>query len=167
LRTPQAGLSAAGFEPWIRFGDLDAELQVVPTNAAGVYVVLRNKGDDAPSWVTPSPVGETWLGDPTVSVEALEANWVPGASVVYVGKAKESQLRKRLRAYLRFGQARGGRHWGGRLIWQLPDPWDLLVAWRVEAEQDALDVERGLLGSFRDAYGGQPPFANNPDRLGR
>ena len=132
-------------------------LPTVSTKAAGVYVVVRDE-DAAPRWLMPSPVGETWHGDPTVSVSALDANWVVGASVVYIGKAKQEQLRKRLRAYLRFGQGRGGRHWGGRLIWQLDDAWQLKVAWRIEAARDALVVERELLAAFRRAHDQRPPF---------
>jgi len=114
------GTAEEGFAPWVAFAELETALPTVSTKAAGVYVVVRDE-DAAPRWLMPSPVGETWHGDPTVSVSALDANWVVGASVAYIGKAKQEQLRKRLRAYLRFGQGRGGRHWGGRLIWQLDD----------------------------------------------
>jgi hypothetical protein len=140
-------------------------LSTIPTAAAGVYVVRRAR-HDRPNWVVPSPVGETWRGDPSVSLEALEANWVAGERIVYVGKAKQRQLRNRLRAFLRFGEGRGGRHWGGRLIWQLADAWDLQVAWRIEDDRDALEVEGELLRAFRMAHSDKPPFANNPDRLG-
>jgi hypothetical protein len=160
------GLATDGFAPWVPFRELETTLSTIPTEAAGVYVVVRDQAT-APTWLVPSPVGETWRGDPTVAVDVLEANWVVGASVVYIGKAKQRQLRTRLRAYLRFGQGRGGRHWGGRLIWQLEDAWQLRLAWRIEPVRDALDVERELLAAFRVAYGHRPPFANNPDRLGR
>jgi hypothetical protein len=165
-RWTRTGLEREGFAPWVTFAELESVLRSIPVEAAGVYVVLRD-GSSAPEWRVPSPVGDTWRGDPTLSIEALWANWVAGASVVYIGKAKERQLRNRLRAYLRFGEARGGRHWGGRLVWQLDAAWELQVAWRIEAEQDALDVERDLLAAFRLAHAGRPPFANNPDRLGR
>lgn len=165
-RWTKHGLEADGFGPWVAFAELESVLTSIPVLAAGVYIVLRDRTAD-PDWQIPSPVENTWRGDPTVSIEALQANWVPGASVVYIGKAKQRQLRARLRAYLRFGQARGGRHWGGRLVWQLDAPWELRVAWRIEAERDALDVERDLLTAFRIAHNGHPPFANHPDRLGR
>jgi hypothetical protein len=160
----RAGLVDDGFAPWVAFAELEAALPTIPIKAAGVYVVVRDQTGD-PAWLLPSPVGDTWRGDPTVSREALEANWVAGATVVYIGKAKEGQLRNRLRAYLRFGQERGGRHWGGRLIWQLEDAWRLRVAWRLEPVRVALDVERELLAAFRTAHDHRPPFANNPDRL--
>lgn len=165
-RWTQRGLEADGFSPWVTFAELESALTSIPVLAAGVYVVLRDRTVN-PKWQVPSPAGNTWRGDPTVSIEALRANWVPDASVVYIGKAKQRQLRARLRAYLRFGQGRGGRHWGGRLVWQLDAAWELRVAWRIEAERDALDVERDLLAAFRTAHDGRPPFANRPDRLGR
>jgi hypothetical protein len=162
----RVGLAAEGFAPWVPFADLEAALPTIPAEAAGVYVVVRDQ-TAVPAWLVPSPVGETWRGDPTVSREVLDANWVVGATVVYIGKAKQGQLRNRLRAYLRFGKGRGGRHWGGRLIWQLEDAWKLRVAWRVEPVRETLEVERDLLAAFRTAHDQRPPFANNPDRLGR
>lgn len=160
-------LEADGFVGWVRFAELEQQLQTIPRTSAGVYLLFRPGSGELPEWAIPSPVGETWRGDPSVSVTQLEANWVRGAEVLYIGKAKDGQLRNRLRAYLRFGQGRAGRHWGGRLVFQLPDAWDLLVAWREEPEEDALAVEGRLLGEFREAHDGSPPFANNPDRLGR
>ena len=130
-RWTRTGLEAQGFAPWVRFAELESVLPSIPVEAAGVYVILRDRTSD-PEWRVPSSVGDTWRGDPTVSIEALQANWVSGASVVYIGKAKERQLRSRLRAYLRFGEGRGGRHWGGRLVWQLNDPWGLKVSWRIK-----------------------------------
>jgi hypothetical protein len=156
-----------GFTGWVRFAGLEQILRCIPTAAPGVYVVQRESGTDPPTWVIPSPVGMTWRGDPTVSIEQLEANWVVGASVLYIGKAKNGRLRSRLREFLRYGQGRGGRHAGGRLIWQLPDPWNLRVAWReLSADTDALAVERGLIAAFRGVYG-KPPFANKPHMWGR
>jgi hypothetical protein len=159
-RWTMSGLEGDGFAPWAKFAELESILPSIPIEAAGVYVVLRDRASH-PDWRVPSPVGVTWQGDPTVLLEALQANWVAGASVVYIGKAKQRQLRSRLRAYLRFGEGRGGRHWGGRLVWQLDAPWELKVAWRIEAHRDALDVEGDLLWAFRMAHGGRPPFANN------
>jgi hypothetical protein len=160
-------LASTGFTGWVRFADLEPALHDIPTVVAGIYVVLRERGAEPPAWVTPSPVGLTWRGDPSVSIEQLEANWVPGAQVVYVGKAKSRRLRSRLRGYLRYGEGRGGRHAGGRLIWQLPDPWTLRVAWQVlPAAANALAVEGELIAAFRSVYG-KPPFANAPHMWGR
>jgi hypothetical protein len=163
----RGSLASAGFTGWVRFADLEPALQDIPTAVAGIYIVLRERRAGPPAWVTPSPVGLTWRGDPSVSIEQLEANWVPGAKVVYIGKAKSRRLRSRLREFLRYGEGRGRRHAGGRLIWQLPDPWMLLVAWRaLPAEANALVVEGELIAKFRTVYD-KPPFANAPHMWGR
>ena len=62
---------------------------------------------------------------PTVALDALVANWVDDAEVVYIGKA--DQLRRRLTQYADFGAGKPVGHWGGRLIWQLPSPDQLIV----------------------------------------
>jgi hypothetical protein len=160
-------LSAAGFVGWVPFGELEASLASIPSQAHGVYLVQRERGSDPPAWVTPSPVGMTWRGDPTVSVDQLEANWVPGATVVYIGKAKQHRLRKRLREFQHYGEGRNARHGGGRLIWQLPNAPSLRVAWRVLPNRlDALAVESELISDFT-ALHSKPPFANRPQMWGR
>jgi len=70
------GTAEEGFAPWVAFAELETALPTVSTKAAGVYVVVRDE-DAAPRWLMPSPVGETWRGDPTVSVSALDANIAP------------------------------------------------------------------------------------------
>jgi hypothetical protein len=72
----KSGLEVDGFAPWVTFADLEAALPSIPVGAAGVYVVHRGPMAD-PDWLVPSPVGDTWRGDPTVSAEVLRANWVP------------------------------------------------------------------------------------------
>ena len=67
---------------------------------------------------------------------------------------------KRLRAYRSFGEGGTGRHYGGRLIWQMEDSADLLVAWRVLTHPiEPFDVEQEMLRRFRAVYG-RLPFAN-------
>ena len=66
-----------------------------------------------------------------MKLDALGANWVPGAHVLNIGKANHGRLRARLREYIGFGRGGRSRHSGGRLIWQLADSEDLLVAWRL------------------------------------
>ena len=158
-------LEREGFIGWHRFGDLRPELRSINSGAGGVYVVYRETSDP-PVWLDKNP-GGTWRGDPTVTRGDLVANWVEGANVVNIGKAKHRQLRNRLRAYCSFGEGGKGRHYGGRLIWQLEASADLLVASRVieDTTIDPHDVEQKMIRQFRAAYG-KPPFANNPHMLG-
>ncbi len=60
------------------------------------------------------------LGDPSVSIEKLQAKWIDEALVLYVGKADAGKtgmrgIRVRLDEYLRFGQGEPIGHWGGSL----------------------------------------------------
>ena len=156
------GLSRAGFVGWHRFSELRSHFSSIDRAVGGVYVVYRETLRQ-PVWLDKSP-GGTWHGDPTVPREELVANWVEGANVLNIGKAKHGQLRKRLAAYCSFGEGGKGRHYGGRLIWQLQDSADLLVAWRVisDLNVDPRQVEQSMINAFRVAYGNRP-FANLTD----
>jgi hypothetical protein len=130
--------------------------------SGGVYVIVRASTMD-PAFLASSSGGRFKDKDPTVSKPALHANWVPGAEVVYIGKA--NQLRRRLRQYTDFGSGKPVGHWGGRLIWQLADSLELLVAWKETPGMVPAAVEAGLLSEFRAEHG-KPPFANDPHKLG-
>lgn len=153
-------LEGAGFEGWKTFGDLADRLSSVSA-AGGVYVVFRDGG--TPSFRAANPGGRFKNRDPSVSEEALRANWVDDASVIYIGKADD--LRRRLREFMRFGSGAPIGHWGGRLIWQLSDSASLVVGWQETPEEVARDVETAMINAFRVAWG-KPPFANEPHRLG-
>jgi hypothetical protein len=152
-------LERKGFTGWHRFSGLRGKLRAIDGDTGGVYVVYRDKTDE-PVWLERG-TGGTWRGDPSVTRDELAANWADGAHVVYIGKAKHGQLRNRLRAYCSFGEGGKGRHYGGRLIWQMEASADLLVAWRVIADRsvDPFGVEQEMLRDFRAAYG-RLPFAN-------
>jgi hypothetical protein len=155
-------LEAEGFLGWVTFDRLDGLLAVQIPAVGGVYVVMRV--DEAPAtYLEANPGGRFKGRDPSVSTEALEANWVAGAAVVYIGKA--NKLRRRLREYKRFGQGVPIGHWGGRLIWQLAESAKLLVAWKETPDEAPTAVESRLIEEFRSAHG-KPPFANEPHRLG-
>lgn len=158
-------LEADGFVGWAPWSTWQSALGAIPASAGGVYVVYR-PAVGTPAFLDHSPAG-TFRGDPTVSAAALAANWVD-AAVVYIGKASHGQLRRRLQTYARFGEGTNARHWGGRLIWQLADASQLLVAWRVmPTDQSPAVEERRLLTAFRRTHEGHPPFANDPHLLGR
>jgi hypothetical protein len=90
----------------------------------------------------------------------LNSAWVPGATVVYVGKAAGRRgLRKRLNAYRRQGQGRNAGHSGGEYIWQLSDSDMLLVAWRTVTDPPADQAEAQLIAEFTALHGALP-FAN-------
>jgi hypothetical protein len=148
---------------WVRFDALRIEIHQVPSTG-GVYVVVRGSRG-LPQFLDANPGGRFKGRDPSVPVEALRANWVDGAEVVYIGKA--DQLRRRLRQFADFGAGHPIGHWGGRLIWQLAESDMLLVAWKRTPEELVPRVaEAELIARFRAAYG-KPPFANDPHLIGR
>lgn len=158
----RAALEAEGFVGWVTFEELGARLPSVPSDG-GVYVVARDSAD-APEFLDANPGGRFKGRDPTVELDALRANWVGGATIVYIGKA--DNLRRRLRQYMRFGEGVPVGHWGGRLIWQLADARDLVVGWLETPDRIPKQVETELIAAFRRAHD-KPPFANEPHRLGR
>jgi hypothetical protein len=73
----------AEFTDWVRFDDLpDADVPSSP----GVYTVVR-PATTPPSFLDTSPAGWFKGKDPTVPRKQLAAAWVPGESIVYIGKA--------------------------------------------------------------------------------
>jgi hypothetical protein len=161
----RAALELDGFVGWVPWSACPAALSGIDRVAGGVYVVYRVAADE-PQFLDRSP-GGTWRGDPTVDRAALDANWVAGAHVMNIGKADHGQLRTRVKAYVGFGRGGKDRHYGGRLIWQLAESEELLIAWKIlPRDGRPVDVETGLISAFRRDYG-KPPFANNPHMLGR
>lgn len=155
-----ASLREAAFEGWIPFSALRSS-SCPPTG--GVYVVIY--GREKPTTYSDRSCGGWFKGkDPSITKEALAANWVDGAEVVYIGKA--DRLRRRLIQFADFGEGKPVGHWGGRLIWQLPDVSALGVAWKPTPGQIPAVVEADLIASFRGVYG-KSPFANAPHLLGR
>lgn len=123
--------------------------------ASGVYVVVRER-EGTPKFLERSGGGWWKRQDPTVPVERLQREWVDGAQTLYVGKAMS--LRERIGELLRFsdGDAKA-RHWGGRLLWQIEAPRELVLGWR--EEPDYAGVETDLLDEFIGEFG-RLPFAN-------
>lgn len=142
-----------GFAGWVRFADLPAaDLPASP----GVYVVLRPS--IAPvSFLAASPAGSHKGKSPTVEVSRLQAEWVSGTAVVYIGKA--TSLRDRLHAYRRQGVGSKAGHWGGRFLWQCSDASQAHVGWMV-TDEDPADVEFDLIAQFKSVNGDRLPFAN-------
>jgi hypothetical protein len=99
--------------------------------------------------------------DPTCLPKVVQDNWVPGAHVVYIGKAAgEKGLNRRLSDLIAFGYGEAVGHWGGRLLWHLPEKEELLVRWRVCAAELADRAETNAIRDFRAVHGGKRPYAN-------
>ncbi len=126
----------------------------------GVYLVLFKK--DQPVFLNKSIGGHFKGRDPTVPIEKLESNWIPNEEIIYIGQAggngSKATLRKRLKQYIQFGSGKPVGHWGGRLIWQLKDSDELIIAWK-ETLQDPYIVESNIINKFKEKHGNRP-FAN-------
>jgi hypothetical protein len=159
MQFTRPSLEAAGFVGWVPFPAIRAS--TCPPSG-GVYVITYGGGEPVP--FADRSCGGWFKGkDPTVPRDALLANWVQGAEVVYIGKA--DQLKRRLTQYADFGAGKPVGHWGGRLIWQLPNVAALRVAWKETPGRVPVEVETEPIAAFRQANG-KPPFANDPHRLG-
>lgn len=101
----------------------------------------------------------------TTLTEALPERWVKGTHVIYIGKAGvlngkgKSNLYTRLREYLKWYQQKKNKHHGGRDIWRIDNPGNLLVTWRVTEDVDPEKCEKALLDKFTEEFK-QLPFAN-------
>ena len=124
-----AALQREGFVGWVSFTELPAALSSLAREAGGVYIVWR-PSLEPPRFVEASPAGR-FRGDPSVSEGVLWSNWVEPTHVLYIGKGNHGRLRARMSEFAGFGGGGGARHWGGRLIWQLADATELLIAWLV------------------------------------
>jgi hypothetical protein len=138
-----------GFEGFLPLVKLPVK-NVTPKK--GVYIVLRPNADAPYVLLDHSPLA------PYALVE-LEERWIPGAPIVYIGKAgtptSKGGLKSRLRPYSR--KARG--HSGGRSIWQLKDADELLTCWIETPGLDPRQVEADYLDEFARVHQAQP-FAN-------
>jgi hypothetical protein len=154
----RADLESAGFVGWVTWDELRAEALAGAPHAPAAYVVCRPSASE-PVFLSTNPAGRFKGKDPTVPVDVLQAKWVPGAEVVYIGKADDAG--RRLKQFARFGAGEPVGHWGGRYIWQLADSSELLVAWHaISWKELARDYEKRLLARFADLHEGARPFAN-------
>lgn len=151
-------LEALGFEGWCTWAALrKAHFAAVPAVPA-VYVIYRAAAA-APSFLGVNPGGRFKDKDPSVPLDVLTSSWVPGAHVVYIGKADVAD--RRLKQFARFGAGEPVGHWGGRYIWQLSDSDELLVAWHeISWVEQARQYEKRLLDRFGELHGVVRPFAN-------
>ncbi|MGD9958812.1 hypothetical protein [Nocardioides sp.] len=153
----QKSLEDKGLVGWIRWADWPPPKKELPASAGGVYVLFR-RSQSEPRFLDRSTGATHKKRDPSLGRDALTANGVPAANVVYIGKADHHRLRGRLNEYQAMGAKPTGSHWGGRLIWQLSDSRKLLVAYLVLPPTDIpRNVETKMIEGFRRRYG-KPPL---------
>jgi hypothetical protein len=146
------GLKRTGFVGFVLFSQLDAS--DIP-RAAGIYVVVH-PGAAEVQFLDVSTGGHHKGKDPTVPSDILEARWVDGCPVIYMGMT--GNLKRRLREFRDFGLGKPIGHWGGRYIWQVQRSEEFLVGWKV-TPGNAREEEKALLARFRSDHG-RLPFGN-------
>lgn len=160
-------LATEGFRDFYSLSHVRANPSLIPKEK-GVYLILYPYPE--PPEFLPVGTGGWFKGqNPNVDLDSLKSKWVERAIVVYIGQAggerdgllSSSTLRRRIKAYLEFGQGKKRGHRGGRYIWQIRDPDRLLVCWKTLQEGDinARTIEAQLLSEFEEKYG-RIPFAN-------
>jgi hypothetical protein len=156
----KSSLKADGFTGFRTLTDLD--INRIPQKP-GVFAVLCPEGF-RPQYLARSTAGVFKKKDPTLPPDALAAEWVADADVLYVGKAGPGSkgnrgLRRQIQEFVDFGRGRPPGHWDGRLVWQLAGTGSLLVAWKELPTQELGAAEAGYHARFREEYG-RLPFAN-------
>ena len=134
----------------------------------GVFALLLPEspgtGNARPQFLAKSTAGVFKKKDPTLKVEALNAEWVDGADVLYVGKAGPGSkgnrgLRRQIQEFVDFGKGKPPGHWDGRLIWQLAAANTLVIAWRELPVEQLAAAEADYHAAFVEEHG-RLPYAN-------
>ena len=152
------GLRQYGFVGFVPFRTWDRSM-VGTQDAEGVYAIVRS--GKLPTFLDEDgskPRSRSW------SRAEVAARWVSGAEIVYIGQAplrtnQRDGVAKRLDEFHSHGYRTGKSHYGGRLLWQLSDSDDLVVAWKMVPVGMAGLIESGLILGFVEEYG-RRPFAN-------
>jgi hypothetical protein len=153
-----------GFIGFKSNSELFLDCSVIPKQK-GVYLVLYVAKED-PKFLDVGTGGFFKSKNPNVSRERLRSSWVLNSLVVYIGKAggtnSSATLYSRLKQYFSFGQGKAVGHYGGRYIWQLERPQELIVCWKPTPNDEPRGVENLLISQFVKEFG-KRPFANLAD----
>lgn len=127
----------------------------------GVFLVLR-RNNQQPIFRISSLGGYVKVPDdsPCYSLSYLQEQYVNGTCILYIGKS--TNMRSRLRSYMRFGQGKRASHGGGRAIWQMTDVDDFVICWAETLENSRM-VEWRMIQAFKLRHEGKRPFANMSD----
>lgn len=127
----------------------------------GVYLVLR-RNNQQPIFSISSLGGYVKVPNdsPCYSLSYLQEQYVNGTCILYIGKS--TNMRSRLRSYMRFGQGKRASHGGGRAIWQMTDVDDFVICWAETLENSRM-VEWRMIQAFKLSHEGKRPFTNMSD----
>ncbi|MGG5170691.1 hypothetical protein ACQR35_00740 [Pseudarthrobacter sp. J1738] len=160
MATNKKTLREDGFAGFRVFDEID--MMRVP-QGPGIFAILQPV-DFEPVFLAKSTAGTFKKKDPSLKREALEAEWIPEAKVLYLGKASAGSqgnrgLRKQIQEFMDYGRGRPTVVWDARLIWQLRDALDLVIAWKEIPAEELSNAEAGYHAAFIAEHG-RLPFAN-------
>lgn len=142
----------------MKFGCIDA-LKDIP-DSPGVYKVIvpEQFGTiDSKDFEQPTFAG----GEEPLDLDAVRKKYdgVKGTSVLYIGKA--SNLRRRIRQFINYGNGNAKNHRGGRFIFAIKDWGNLELEIKVcKSKEKAAERESELINEFKDEHDQKLPFAN-------
>lgn len=147
----------AGFRPFMTL-----DINRIPQRQ-GIFVVVR-PADFEPRFLAVSTAGTFKKKKPSLPRAALAAEWVADADILFIGKASPGSkgnrgLRRQISEFVDFGNGKPPGHWDGRLIWQLADAEDLLVAWKELPPETVNAAQANCQAEFLREHG-RLPFAN-------
>ncbi len=128
----------------------------------GVYAVTREE-DIEPIFLEVGTGGFFKNENPNVTINELKEKWIKSnKTIMYIGKAGSddakktngSVIKKRVKAYMRFGNQKKSPHRGGKYIWQLENSGELIV-WYFVCDNPEV-TEGRLIKKYK-------PFANLKD----
>jgi hypothetical protein len=153
-------LKSDGFAGFRSFDSL--EIIRVP-QGTGVFAVLR-PNEFEPHFLKRSTAGVFKKKIPTLPADAIWAEWVDGADILYIGKAGSGSkgnrgLRIQIKEFLDFGRGLPPGQWDSRLIWQLTHTDELILAWKELPAEEVSQAEAAYHAAFVADHG-RLPFAN-------
>ena len=140
----------------------ELEIMRVP-QGPGIFAILQPEGFE-PIFLAKSTAGTFKKKDPSLKKAALDAEWVPESRILYLGKASSGSkgnrgLRKQIQEFMDYGRGRPTVVWDARLVWQLRDAMDLVIAWKELPAAEVNPAEASYHAEFVGNYG-RLPFAN-------
>jgi len=160
-----SGLHQADFKGFETISCLQKTFCSGVPEQSGIYLVIWPH-DRLPVFLSSSLGGHFKGKNPTVSQSELNARWVQGSKVIYIGKAGSAQgavtLRKRMLSYMKFGMGKPIGHWGGPYIWQIDGSGTLQICWKVTTGALVESLEKQLIKDFTSQYT-KRPYANLKD----
>ena len=125
-------------------------------NCQGIYIIALPDDFGKVNFNSSSSLDKWKDKNVAVPIEKLHKKWVENTNILYIGKS-ETNISKRLMQHIDFWNGEYVPAYGGRIIGQIENFFDLEV-WYFECNNPS-QAEKELLKTFKGKYG-KLPFAN-------